>query len=290
MANSVAKTISLALVASACSDGTAPRVPPPPTYTWTQVWSDEFEGASGAPIDGTKWRYDLGDGCGAGICGWGNNEKEYYTDAPENIALNGQGQLMIVARRAPAGLTCYYGPCLYTSAKVTTRGKMLAAPGRVEARIKLPAGQGLWAAFWMLGQNHPTTPWPASGEIDIMENKGRDPTTSISAIHGPGYAGATPFGNAYTLPTGSLATEFHTFAVEWDAVAARFFIDQTAHYTVTREAIERYGQSVLNQSFYLILNLAVGGQFDGDPQSDAIFPATMLVDYVRTYTRTPVLP
>ena len=90
-----------------------------------QVWSDEFEGAAGTPVDATKWRHDLGDGCNAGICGWGNSEKEWYTNAPENIALNGQGQMMIVARRAPAGLNCHYGPCLYTSAKVTTRGTML---------------------------------------------------------------------------------------------------------------------------------------------------------------------
>lgn len=274
-------------VAVACSDGTAPIVkePPPPQVTWIQTWSDEFEGAAGARIDGTKWRYDIGDGCGAGICGWGNNEKEYYTDAAENIALNGQGQLMIVARQAPAGLTCHYGPCRYTSAKVTTRGTMLAAPGRVEARIKLSAGQGLWAAFWMLGQNHPTVPWPASGEIDIMENRGSAPATSVSAIHGPGYSGATPFGHSYTLPGGSLAADFHTFAVEWDASQARFYVDGLEHYRTTASALEQFGPSVLNQSFYLILNLAVGGGFDGDPQSDEIFPATMLVDYVRVFVK-----
>jgi len=109
------------------------------------------------------WRYDTADGCAAGNCGWGNNEKEYYTDAPENTVLNGQGQLLIVARQAPAGLTCYYGPCRYTSAKITTRGKVDVAPGRVTARIKLAAGQGLWPAFWMLGHGIPATPWPEPG-------------------------------------------------------------------------------------------------------------------------------
>lgn len=277
------------IVSLACSDGVAPieKEPPPPQPTWSQTWSDEFDGPLGARIDGTKWRYDLGDGCSAGICGWGNNEKEYYTDAPENIALNGQGQLMIVARRAPNGLTCYYGPCRYTSAKVTTRGTMLAAPGRVEARIKLSAGQGLWAAFWMLGQNHPAVPWPASGEIDIMENKGSDPTTTISAIHGPGYSGATPFARAHTLTGGSAATDFHTFAVEWDASQVRFYVDGLNHYSTTATALQQFGPSILNQSFYLILNLAVGGGFDGDPGSDEIFPATMLVDYVRVYVKQP---
>jgi len=252
---------------------------------WTRVWSDEFDGKAGARIDSTKWRYETADGCKEGICGWGNDEKEYYTDATENIALNGQGQLMIVGRRAPAGLTCHYGPCLYTSAKVTTRGKMLVAPGRVEARIKLPAGKGLWPAFWMLGHNSPVTPWPECGEIDVMENKGSQPTTTSSALHGPGYSGATPFAHAHTLARGTLSDDFHTFAVEWDSLHVQFFVDDTAHYEITRNAVEHFGKSVLDQPFFLTLNLAVGGHFDGDPQSDAIFPATMLVDYVRVYAR-----
>ena len=282
-------SIALALsVSLGCSDGTAPLKGGPPEPTWVQVWSDEFDGASGTTVDATKWRHDLGDGCGAGICGWGNNEKEYYTNAPENVALNGQGQLAIVARIAPAGLSCYYGPCRYTSAKIHTRGTMLAAPGRVEARIRIPAGQGLWAAFWMLGQNHPTTPWPQSGELDILESKGSQPNFMFSAVHGPGYSGATPFAHVQSLASGTFADDFHTFAVEWDSERARFFVDGTVHYTIRGETLEIFGPSVLNQSFYLILNLAVGGHFDGDPQSDAIFPATMLVDYVRVYT--PAIP
>jgi beta-glucanase (GH16 family) len=271
--------------ALACACSTASIVSTPSPTTWVQVWSDEFNGAAGARIDSTKWSYERSDGCAQGSCGWGNNEKEYYTDASENIALNGRGQLMIVARRAPAGLTCGYGPCLYTSARITTRGKMEAAPGRVEARIKLPAGQGLWPAFWMLGHNFPVIGWPACGELDIMENKGSQPSTTSSAVHGPGYSGDTPFAHSHNLASGLLADDFHTFAVEWDSVAVRFFVDGNAHYTVTRDAARRYGQSILDQPFFLLLNLAVGGHFDGDPQSDAIFPATMLVDYVRVYAR-----
>jgi beta-glucanase (GH16 family) len=277
---------ALALVtALACTGSKPPIASAPSTDPWIQVWSDEFDGAAGARVDGTKWRYDTGDGCKDGNCGWGNNEKEYYTDASENIALNGQGQLRIVARSAPAGLSCYYGPCRYTSAKVTTRGKVLVVPGRVEARIKLPAGQGLWPAFWMLGHAHPAIPWPACGELDVMENKGSQPTTTSSAVHGPGYSGATPFAHAQTLAGGTFSDDFHTFAVEWDSVHVRFFIDGTAHYGITRAALEQFGRSILDQPFYLIINLAVGGHFDGDPQSDAIFPATMLVDYVRAYAR-----
>jgi len=281
-------TWALALSASlACTDRKSSIPSTDSTGEWIQTWSDEFDGALGARIDSATWRYDTGDGCKEGICGWGNNEKEYYTNSPDNIALNGQGQLMIVARRAPAGLTCHYGPCRYTSAKVTTRGTMLVPPGRVEARIKLPAGQGLWSAFWMLGRGHPAIPWPVCGELDIMEHKGSEPTTTSSAVHGPGYSGNTPFVHAHNLARGTLTEDFHTFAVEWDSLHVRFSVDDTAHYGITRGAVEQLGKSVLNQPFYLILNLAVGGAFDGDPRSDGIFPATMLVDYVRVYRRKP---
>lgn len=283
---------SLALAASlACGGAPVATVSPPdntapPTITWALVWSDEFDGPAGSRIDDTKWNYDLGDGCQNGNCGWGNSEKEYYSSATDNISLTGDGQLAIVARVAPPGLSCYYGVCRYTSAKITTRGKMTAEPGRVEARIKLPAGQGLWPAFWMLGNGFPTTPWPACGELDIMENKGSESIVSSSAIHGPGYSGNTPFAHRQTLPTGTLS-DFHVFAVEWDSESARFFVDNIPHYIVARESLERYGRSILSQSYFVILNLAVGGHFDGDPQSDVIFPAKMLVDYVRVYRAQP---
>jgi beta-glucanase (GH16 family) len=267
----------------ACSRNTPSTVPVKPTKAWTLAWSDEFDGIAGARIDENSWSYEKTDGCAQGNCGWGNNEKEYYTDSPSNIALNGQGQLVITARAAPAGLHCYYGNCLYTSAKITTRGKMLAEPGRVEARIRLSAGQGLWPAFWMLGQDFPAVRWPASGELDIMENKGSEPRVSSSAIHGPGYSGATPFAHRNTLSSGTLTNDFHVFAVEWDSLGAKFFVDDVPHYSVTRDALRKYGRSILGQPFFVILNLAVGGHFDGDPQSDAIFPATMTVDYVRIY-------
>ncbi len=276
---------TLALGASLRCTPSSPSTVSTATGAWVQIWSAEFDGVAGARIDSTKWRYDTADGCAAGNCGWGNDEKEYYTDSPDNIALNGQGQLLIVARRAPAGLTCHYGPCRYTSAKVTTRGKVEVSPGRVEARIKLPAGQGLWPAFWMLGHGFPAAPWPECGELDIMENRGSAPATTSSALHGPGYSGNTPFAHAYSLPQGTFADDFHAFSVEWDSLSVRFFVDDTVHYVVTRGDVQHVGKSVLDQPYFLILNLAVGGTFDGDPASDAIFPATMLVDYVRVYKR-----
>ena len=247
------------------------------------MWADEFDGAVGSRVDNSMWRHDLGDGCQSSNCGWGNNEKEYYTSEAENISLNGQGQLAITARRAPAGLTCYYGACRYTSAKITTRGLAFAAPGRVEARIKLPSGQGLWPAFWMLGNSFPATPWPQCGEIDIMENHGSDLTSISSALHGPGYSGNTPFVRPYQLATTSFADDFHVFAVEWNTNRVEYSVDGKAYHVVQRDDVLRRGNWVFDQSFFVILNLAVGGNFDGDPKSDAILPATMLVDYVRVY-------
>lgn len=260
----------------------------PSRHAWTVVWSDDFIGPAGAAPDTTVWRFDVGDGCTAGICGWGNEEKEWYTTDRANSALTGNGELAITARIAPAGLTCYYGPCRYTSAKLKTAGRVEAGFGRVEARIRLPRGQGLWPAFWMLGASFPATPWPASGELDIMEFRGSRPFETSSAMHGPGYSGSsTPFVHRHAPPGADFSAGFHRYAVEWDPAEARFYVDDDLHYRVTRGQVRAHGPWAFDQPFYVILNLAVGGGFDGDPASDAVLPATMLVDYVRVYARAP---
>lgn len=279
-------SVVLALSTAGLAGAQAARASNPP-HKWTLVWSEEFAGPAGRGIDTSRWQYDVGDGCRSGNCGWGNQEKEYYASSSENVALDGRGHLMIIARPAPPGLTCYYGPCRYTSGKITTRGKVEAAPGRVEARIRLSAGQGLWPAFWMLGANFPTTPWPECGELDIMENHGSRMQSTSSAIHGPGYFGQTPFVHGVTLGHGSFADDFHTFAVVWDSASVRFLVDDSVHYTVARHDVARYGRWVFDQPFFIILNLAVGGTFDGDPTSDSMLPATMLIDYVRVYRPSP---
>jgi beta-glucanase (GH16 family) len=161
---------------------------------------------------------------------------------------------------------------------------MHAKPGRVEARIKLPSGQGLWPAFWMLGAANPAMRWPAVGEIDIMENHGSNARMTSSALHGAGYSGSTtPFVHEQTLERGTYAADFHTFAVEWSPTSIRFFVDDSLHYTVTRPEVEKYGKWAFDQPFYVILNLAVGGTFDGDPKSDGVLPAAMWIDYVRVF-------
>jgi beta-glucanase (GH16 family) len=250
------------------------------------VWSDEFEGPRGKGVDAASWTHDLGDGCAAGNCGWGNNEREYYTNDSANVSLTGNGELAIVARIAPPGLSCWYGACRYTSGKIKTQGKVQARPGRVESRLRLPRGQGLWPAFWMLGASFGATPWPQSGEIDIMEYKGSRPNSTSSAIHGPGYSGETPFAHVNPREDRDYSSAFHIFAVEWDSTRVRFFVDGELHYEVARADVEKRGAWVFDQPFFVIFNLAVGGHFDGDPASDAIFPATMLVDWVRVYERT----
>lgn len=281
----VALLACVALACAAASTGSPPPPPPPPppANPWTQVWGDDFTGAVGTGPNAAYWRFDTADGCAQGNCGWGNNEKEYYRSDAANIALTGDGELRIVARVAPAGLTCYYGPCRYTSAKITTHEKVSILAGRVEARIKLPAGQGLWPAFWMLGENIARVGWPTCGELDIMENRGSQTNLMSSAVHGPGYSGNTPFAHAFATVT----TDYHAYAVEWDAQSIRFFVDGAQHYQVLRSDVQTRGSWVFDQAFYVIVNLAVGGHFDGDPQSDSIFPATMLVDYVRVYRRNP---
>jgi len=222
----------------------------------------------------------MGDGC-PGVCGWGNNEREYYRAAPENIAQTGTGYLSIVARvNTDTTLSCYYGRCLYTSAKINTRDKISILPGRVEARIKLATGQGLWPAFWMLGQNIGTVGWPTCGEMDIMENKGSQTDRMSSAVHGPGYSGNTPFVHVDAPVT---TTDFHIYTVEWDGNSIRFSVDGSQLYSLSRTTVTPKGAWVFDQGFFIILNLAIGGNFDGNPASDAIFPATMLVDYVRVY-------
>jgi len=286
-----ASLIALSCAALSCArpESGAPELPhteaPPPG--WALTWSDDFEGAAGSRADSSHWSHDVGDGCAAGICGWGNEEKEYYTTELPNASLTGGGALAIVARPAPPGLACYYGPCRYTSAKLRTRDRVQVKHGRVEARLRLPRGQGLWPAFWMLGSSFGATPWPACGELDIMENHGSRPASISSAIHGPGYSGSTtPFVHDRSLPSGDYADDFHTFGVQWDSARVEFMVDGAVHYVVSKGEVERHGAWVFDQPFYVILNLAVGGSFDGDPKSDAILPATMLVDWVRVYERT----
>jgi beta-glucanase (GH16 family) len=240
---------------------------------WTLTWSDEFDGAANASPDTTKWAYDTGGG------GWGNNELEYYTNRTSNVATDGQGHLVITLRAES-----YMGSA-YTSARIKTQGKFTQAYGRFEARIKIPGTQGVWPAFWMLGADIGTNPWPACGEIDIMENVGKEPTINHGSLHGPGYSGGNPLTGKYTLGSGKLSDDFHLYAVEWETNVIRFYVDDTLYETRTNADVPSGSKWVYDHPFFMILNIAIGGSFPGSPDSTTVLPQTMTVDYVRVYSR-----
>ena len=231
---------------------------------WTLVWSDEFDGAS---INSQNWTFDLGGG------GWGNNELEYYTDRPENARIE-NGSLVIEARAER------YRNRAYTSARLKTQGRRAWTYGRVEARIRLPQGQGIWPAFWMLGDDITTIGWPNCGEVDIMENIGREPNFVHGTVHGPGYSGADSVGGFLDAQT-PLANGYHLYAVEWSPDRIEWYLDDATYFDVVPGDLP--GPWVFDHPFFLILNVAVGGYWPGNPDGTTVFPQKMLVDYVRVY-------
>jgi beta-glucanase (GH16 family) len=243
------------------------------------TWSDEFNAAAGTAPNSARWAYDVGGG------GWGNNQLEYDTNSTRNAAHDGAGNLVITARREnPAGYNCWYGSCQYTSARLKTQGKFTQAYGRFEARMKIPRGQGLWPAFWMLGDNIGSVGWPTSGEIDIMENIGREPNTVHGTIHGPGYSGGEGIGAGYTIGS-AFADAFHTFTVDWAPDSITWYVDGVQYQRRTPADLggDRW---VFDHPFFIILNVAVGGFWPGNPDASTVFPQTLTVDYVRVYSWT----
>ncbi|MGW7238001.1 ricin-type beta-trefoil lectin domain protein [Streptomyces sp. NPDC054804] len=242
------------------------------------TFSDTFDGPAGSAVNSSKWTLETGDNVN-------NHEREYYTSGTNNAALDGQGHLVITAKKEnPANYQCWYGTCQYTSARMNTSGKFSAQYGHVEARMKIPRGQGMWPAFWMLGNDIGQVGWPNSGEIDVMENVGFEPSTIHGTIHGPGYSGSAGIGAGYTLPNGqAFADGFHTFAVDWAPNSITWSVDGIAYQTRTPADVG--GNTwAFNKPFFLILNLAVGGYWPGDPNSSTAFPAQLVVDSVSVTT------
>lgn len=244
-----------------------------PERNWELTWSDEFEGVAGTLPDADKWSYDIGTGSG----GWGNQELQYYTNRPENVSLDGNGNLIITAKKEN------YNGSAFTSARIKTKGLFDQQYGRFEARLKTPYGPGIWPAFWMLGANVDTVPWPQCGEIDIMELRGQEPHIINGTLHGPGYSAGASITKAYGLQNGRFDTDFHIFAVEWDAEKIDFFVDDYLYQRLKREDVEKRGQWVYNSPFFMILNVAVGGNYVGFPVDGTPFPQKMTIDYVRVY-------
>lgn len=234
---------------------------------WELVWQDEFDGPE---LDRTNWTFDIGGN------GWGNQEWQAYTDEPENIRIE-DGMLVIEAREdptLPAGRP-------YSSARLKTQGLHAWTYGRIEARMKLPYGQGIWPALWMLGDNNKG--WPASGEIDILEHIGREPTNIYGTVHAPGYSGGDGVGGSLTLPEGTLYDDFHVYAIEWEANEIRWYFDDQEFFKLTPEDVP--AAWIFDHDFFLIMNVAVGGRWPGYPNDTTVFPQFLLVDYVRVYQR-----
>ena len=264
----IAKRSMLAFAAAAIL-GLAPGPAPAQSAPggWVLDWSDEFDGAA---LDHSKWVAET-----AGH-GYGNNELQFYTGRPENLRLE-NGLLVIEARRER------FGNRDYTSARIKSAGLKERTHGRYEARIQVPRGQGIWPAFWLLGADIGGTGWPRCGEIDIMENIGKEPATVHGTLHGPGYSGEHAFGAPSTLAQGAFADGFHVFAVEWEPRVIRWYRDGILYHTATPDTVP--GDWVFEHPFFVILNLAVGGYWPGYPDATTVLPQRMLVDYVRVYVR-----
>jgi len=265
--------LSFASLASGCNSQ-------PPQ--WKLVWADEFDGPAGAAPDPNSWTYDVGGG------GWGNAQLEYDTARPENVSLDGLGHLAITARKEQ-----YQGRD-YTSARILTRGHLEQSLGRYEARIRLPSGQGLWPAFWMLGASYDSVGWPACGEIDIMELRGQEPSVVNGSLHATGYHGGSAITAPYVcaappsctppcVPLCPFDADFHVFAVEVEAGQITFSVDGAIYEQVKQNQLPRGSAWPFGQPFYILLNVAVGGSYVGAPDVSTVFPQTMLVDYVRYY-------
>lgn len=258
------------------------RAPDPGPTGWSLVWSDEFNDPAGTPPNPDNWGYEIGDGTINGIPGWGNAELQYYTNSTDNVATDGNGNLVITAREADGSLSCYYGPCAYTSARLISANRAEFAYGRIESRILVPDGDaGLWPAFWSLGTDIGQVGWPQTGEIDIMEYVSRIPDEIFGTIHGPGYSGGAAFGNTYTFP-GGVSGSYHTFAIEWQPDRIEWYVDGILYHTATPADVAPNAW-VFNDPVFLLFNLAIGGNFGGTVSDTLTFPQQMAIDYVRVY-------
>ncbi len=275
----------VALCAIAMCGGSDTSAAPSPTSQpaaakapWQLSWSDEFDGADGSRPDPSRWVYDFGGD------GWGNQELETYTDRPENSRIE-RGALVITAR-AEKSTGADGIPRDYTSARLKTLGRFSQAYGRFEARIKIPRGQGIWPAFWMMGVNIDSRGWPDDGEIDVMENIGREPTTVHGTVHGPGYSGADAIGMPFQSPDGRpFADDYHLYAIEWEPSEIRWYADNHHYQTRRPSDLPANARWVFDHEMFMLLNVAVGGSWPGNPDQTTVFPQQMLVDYVRVYRR-----
>lgn len=244
-----------------------------PKREWTLAWSDEFNDNLVASPDASKWSFNIG--VGPNNDGWGNQELQYYTDRLDVVSTDGKGNLRIVAKKENLNGR------EFISGRIMSKGKFSQKYGKIEARIKTPSGPGIWPAFWMLGNNIDTVQWPNCGEIDIMEQKGTQPNTIFGSLHGPGYSGGNSKSGTYSLMNDRFDNDFHIYAVEWYEDRIDYFVDGYLYNRINKTDVS--GKWVFDQPFFIILNVAIGGNFVGFPNVNTAFPQTMQVDYVRAY-------
>ncbi|WP_420628152.1 carbohydrate binding domain-containing protein [Candidatus Leptofilum sp.] len=258
------------------------RAPDPGPAGWEMVWSEEFNEPAGTPPNPDYWSYEIGDGTVNGIPGWGNDEFQYYTDDPANAATDGNGNMVLTVHEADGSLQCYYGPCDYTSARLISWRKAEFAYGRIESRILVPEGEaGLWPAFWSLGTDIDVVGWPQTGEIDFMEYVSRLPNEIFGTIHGPGYAGGQSFGNVVDFGE-PVYNNYHTFTIEWQPDLIEWYVDGMLYHTATPDDVAP-NEWVFNDPVFLLLNVAIGGNFGGTIDPELQLPQSMAVDYIRVY-------
>jgi beta-glucanase (GH16 family) len=299
----VLSPLLIVLLAAVIGSAFVPEADEQPPSGWKLVWSDEFDGKE---IDKTKWDFDLGNGFynydgNTWISGWGNDELQYYTREPENAFVK-DGFLHIRAIKES------FDHCGYTSARMKTRkrdGSELFGKkyGRFEFRAKLPTGQGVWPAIWLLPQDEKYGTWASSGEIDIVEAKGQEPTKVLGTLHyGSRWPNNTHTGKDYEFPSGGSIADFHVYALEWEPGKMSWLVDEKVYATQTfwwssskldgKNGAKPSQESDLNpwpapfdQPFYIVMNVAVGGRFLGNPDKTTKFPVEMVVDYVRVYDK-----
>ena len=240
---------------------------------WKIKWADEFNGAA---VNTEDWTFEMGNGCNNGLCGWGNNELQSYTDRPENVRTE-NGLLVIEAKQE--------GSTSYSSTRMISQDKQELRFGRIDIRAKLPKGQGLWPAIWMLGANIDEVGWPACGEVDIMELVGHDP----KKVHGTVHYGQPSPNNRFTgassvAPTGDFSDRFHVFTLVWHPNAIYWYVDDFLYFEITPAKLVNE-QYPFNNHFFFILNVAVGGNWPGNPDETTVFPQRMEVDYIRVFER-----
>jgi beta-glucanase (GH16 family) len=247
------------------------------------VWNEEFNGAAGTGVDGSKWNFDTGGS------GFGNQELEYYTSGTSNVAMDGQGHLVITARKGSGGHNdCWNGTCQWTSGRIQTAGRFTQQYGHIEARIQVPQGSGLWPAFWMLGGGN----WPTDGEIDIMEVVGRDPNRLFGTLHGPGYSGGNGYGANFVAGS-PWYQAFHNYAIDWSANQIVWTVDGQEYFRATPASLQAAKGNVTwvyNHAFFIILNLAVGGNFGQGNPAGLPAESRMLIDYVHVSTSSTTPP